>query len=722
MLAAIREECECNTAAAGATTPEDQPSDDGSGPEAGAAAPLATTSSAPALTASDVHVLLDCLALPAHRNEAVAVVKECAVAARLHIDTFAECLEERQRPTTSNASAGPSTASENEQQAWRDAEDHSHSNGADGDETHHAAASTSSFGPSSAISLLSSAQRAFVAAHPLATDPGNGPIPQTIAEQLRLAFPENESPSGLPSLAASASADELGGLLSASEVLIRIDDSDIKRFAAQMLLTLHRHFNDPAAQRRVLRCLAHVALSGGEAPAVPSTAANAVSGDGNAAVSGVGSIPAPALASSLLATLASQSPGGGSLVLCVVLELAADAQQQAQHAQHDVVANATRHAQELAAQRSVVTKAETALRRAQDHVSELESAIARRTAEHAAELAGLASDRKELQAQLRSAEQQVEWVKSERDEERTVRARESRDAAQRLAEAEAQLTRLKATRRDEQKRAQKDRSMLNDRLREMEDACERAEAEAARARGDASLAVSRGEKAAQEARRRIEGAEHAVKQRDAELAAMRNAAAERDAHLRASLEAQRSLEQHLAAERQRVALLTTGAGLETASPGELKTVAGVLEASLRRVNGMLMGPGGDQGNRMSAPLGGVSPGSSKAPGGFRQAPGQQQQPPPPHYSRPMHSLGGHSSLDSMGSLQGSDSGPGGGGGGLFGGPEWGLAAAQNSVSIGHSNNNNNNGRLGGSLGPGQEVDSASMEKLLGLLPSDLLHS
>ena len=671
-----------------------------------------TCSAPPALTIPDVHVLLDCLALPSHRSDAVVTVEKCALAGRLHIETLSECLMERHHSltATSTSHSNSGTAALENDQANKDEES---SSSFEHNEK-------SSIMNSSALSVLSSAQRAFVGAHPLASDPGDGPIPEVIAEQLRLAFPRNESPAGLPSLAASASSDELGGLLAACGVLMHANNPVTNSLAGRVLLTLYRHFKDSSSQRRVLSFLAHVALS-----CAPVTTIS----DGT-------NISASVLTSSLLATLASQSPGGGSLVLSVVLEIAAVAQQKAEHTYQEASTNAARHTQELASQRSAVSKAESAQRRAEEQVSELESAIARRTAEHAAELAGLASDRKELQAQLRSAEQQVEWVKSERDEERTVRARESRDAAQRLAEAEAQLARLKATRRDEQKRSQKDRSVLSDRLREAEDALERIEADAARSRNDASIAVSRAEKSTQEARRRIEAAEHAVKQRDAEIGALRNAAAERDAHLRAVMEAQRSLEQHLAAERQRVAMLTTGAGLEAASPGELKTVAGVLETSLRRVNGMLMGPGGGN-NRVPTPTLGAaaSPGSKGPPGGFRQAPpGQSQAQPnhPPFARPPMHGLGGgHSSLDSMGSLQGSESGGGGGGGGLFGGPEWGLSghsSSVNSINVGGGSMNNGNHshshihNHGGQIAPGQEVDSASMEKLLGLLPSDLLHS
>ena len=68
---------------------------------------------------------------------------------------------------------------------------------------------------------------------------------------------------------------------------------------------------------------------------------------------------------------------------------------------------------------------------------------------------------------------------------------------------------------------------------------------------------------------------------------------------------------------------------------------------------------------------------------------------------------GHSSLDSMGSLQNSETASVG----LFGASDWGLAAA---AAAAHTS--------GGGGGGSGDVDGASMEKLLGLLPSDLLHS
>lgn len=56
-------------------------------------------------------------------------------------------------------------------------------------------------------------------------------------------------------------------------------------------------------------------------------------------------------------------------------------------------------------------------------------------------------------------------MRSERDEERASKSKEGREAAQRATEAEAQLTRLKGQRREDQKRWQKEKTQLAERLK-----------------------------------------------------------------------------------------------------------------------------------------------------------------------------------------------------------------------------------------------------------------
>jgi len=615
-----------------------------------------TNSASILLSVADVHVLLDSLALPVLRDEAVKTIEACASAGRIADGTISECIwhrnanndgEDSKRGTSPNGSCGGGP----EETPPADVP---------------ASGPISRFG---ATGLPSIAQRSFLM-ECLETSrvicSGNLPedaesIPPEVAKHLRLHIKEKSSPSGLPPLADSESADELGGVLAAADTLLLSKSIISKRIAFELLISAFKHA-DPAGQRRVLKSLIQVVLSSPE-QAVPvlmrvSTAAAAADWTSREPPTVDEAAPAAQLASSLIFYMAMQaSAGNNCAALSIVLEAAANSALQVKQIRQAAAAAATKHAQQLSTERSAVSKAKMEVHRAAEQVSDLESQMTRLKAEHRAELAGLASDRKEIQARLRAAEQQVEWVKSERDEERTVRNREAREASQRAADIEAQLTRLKAARLDEQKRFQKEKNGLLEHIREVQEALESAHADVARARNEASMAVSRSEKAMSDARRRAEVSERTVATKDSELASLRAAAAERDALLQTASEIQRKLEQQLASELQRVAMLSSGgAGLS----GRLAQMSPAGKAAYLP--------------------------ASEAP---QQHGSSSQQP----------SLAGHGS---MGSLIG---GPGGSG--LFDPGNWGLdtyAGRPTQAPTGH----------------GQ--DDASMEKLLGLLPSDLLHS
>jgi hypothetical protein len=640
------------------------------------------------LLQADIHVILDCLTLPTLREKAANTLSACAGAGRLDEAVIVACLEARKAagawstmPTTPLPANGGVNYSTN------------------------ASMCSLSSSPAKVFAMApmleSAAQRAFVLAHPLA-DPSEGPMPESIARQLHLRFPDNTSPAGLPNLTTSSavSADELGGLLAAGQALLRIKGIRQKQLGAALFQHAYRLCGDDlSARRRVLSTLAKLALSGREISnfsslQLPDTMPSWSSEETNTPPKPSltvthASTPGHVLAARVLSSLVVDSPESAALMLSVSMETALEASQEAQHAAQEAARLTSQHAQQLADHRSALSKAEAARRKAEDRASELQAQLTRRAAEHRAELAGLASDIKDLQAQLRGAEQQVEWVRSERDEERVVRARENRDAAQRLAESEAQLQRLKVQRRDEQKRALKERSVLMDRLKELEEALEAAECRAARVRNEAEISAARKDKATHEAQRSAEGAARALSLRDAELTSARSRIAELDAQLRTTTDARRRLEQLVSAEQQRMALLTSGAGLQNASRAELETLANVHQAGLRRINAILMASGGASG-ALPSHISSLSP--SKV--AFRSTGMQPQQ------AQNMGGLAGHTSLDSLQALQAESSG--GGSASLFSGADWGLGPRQSSAPV--------------------ATAAPDESSLLGLLPSDLLHS
>lgn len=618
----------------------------------------ATADGAPQLSLADTHVMLDCLSMPSLRDEGVKTLDACVSAGRVDSTVIADCME--QRNTARALHIDPSNAEQPSEPA-----NAPEAGGAEAD----AAAKRTPV-------VSSVAQQIFIAAHPVNDGfmPAEGLAPAT-ASQLQLHFSDNASPSGLPPLALSASADELGGALAAAESLLKAKGPGCQGIGAALFVAAFKYC-PPTHQLRVLQSLVHLAISGPGGPAVCTAAVLSAAKGLNPTADVTNALPSTAasaaqVASFLLSYLTTLFPDNSEMIIRVLLESAATAAQQVQATKQSMATAAQEHAQQLAAERSAATKAKAEARRAAEQLSELETQVARQRAEYQAELAGAASDRKEMQAQLRAAEQQVEWVRSERDEERAVRARESKEAAQRVAEAEAQLARLKATRRDELKRSQKDRAALLDRARELEESAEAAQAEATRLRSESS----RMEKAVADARRRAEGAERSLASKDGEIASLRAAIAERDAQLRVSAEAQQRLQQMLAGEQQRMAMLAGASGL----PNHLGQLSPTGKGPYRQV-GPMQQPGQPQ---------------------------QAQQGPPGMGAHGMASLSAAGSLDSLHSLQGGAPGPSGS---LFSGGSWGLG-----------NHSAGAPRQSSAPAPGQD-DSANMEKLLGLLPSDLLHS
>jgi hypothetical protein len=629
----------------------------GSGSGSGAAAGGAgegAPAPPPRLAAADVAVLLDCLAAPALRPEALSALSAAVGAGCLSANALLAAVE------ALHAGGGEPAA------------------GAEAAEPRRPPASA--------------AQAAFVAAHPAEARGGEGgaAIPPDVAAALRLRFPVAEASGGAAAFASPPSAAELDGLLAAARALLVAKGRPAAKAAgARLYHAVHRLRPAPADRRRLLGELAEAAAGGAPAEALlgaegegdslpPAEGANEVA----AAVAAVPPLPsmsalapASALAAQLLAALGeSGAPGAGREALAAALGAAAAARGAAAEARREAAAAAARAEAAAAAGRAATAAAEAAHDRARRRASEAEAELSRARAEHSAEVSGAASGRREQQAAARALEQQVEWVRAERDEERAARARDSREGKERLAEAEAALARLKTTRRDEQKRIAKEARAAGERAREAEEAAARAEAEAGRLRGDAG-AAARAERAAGDARRRAEAAERALAERDAELAAARAGAAATDARLRAALEA-------AAAAEGRAVAAAAGADLEAAPVAEIEAAARAADAALRRANALLA-------RRGRPAVGGATPAARAAPAS-------------PAAALPLGAAAGLESASSLASLAPAGSG------GLFAGGGWGLGGA------------------GGGLGaPGADAAAAgdaSMEKLLGLLPSDLLHS
>ena len=216
--------------------------------------------------------------------------------------------------------------------------------------------------------------------------------------------------------------------------------------------------------------------------------------------------------------------------------------------------------------------------------------------------------------------------------------------------------------------------------------------------------------------------------------------------LRGQADAARKFELRLSEELARTATLMHGAGLEAASAEELEAVGRLHDQGLRRANSLLAKRGrpglGDFARAASPALGmQTTPANSAtaspvaAKPSFRSSLGHPQHQQHPQQLRPPQSpqLGGMASaglhhpalsasvsgpqlsLDSLGSLGASAS--------LFGGANWGMHSMgqplqQQQQDAGAAAAH----RRSQSEAAGRAMDAANMERLLGLLPSDLLHS
>lgn len=711
--------------------------------EAGAAAEPANTgaaASAPAVAAPaqlchvDMDVLADCLSLAALRPAAAQCTQRCIASGALPGERFADAVA--RRVMHARLAAG-------------------------GDPAEPATAQLEAAPPAPA----SAAQRAFLEAHPMggnnaeAGEP-RGSMPAALAAQLGLHFPVEVTLAGLPPLPPGgasagddAEPDELGGLLGTAEAALQrasaLGGGEAGEaagrsldFATRLYRALFESYRDDASRAAVLRMLARRA----------ATAPSGRPGSPQAARQG----QVAGAAAALLLSLAEAHEGAGRLALEAALEVALEGAVQADATRAGLSAAESRHAAALAAERAAAARADRRVRGAEERAAELDARLARTSAEHAAELANRASDAKEQTAKARALEQQVEWVRSERDEERTARAKDASKAEQRVAEAEAQLARLRTTRRDDQKKAQRDRTVLADRVRELEEGMARAEADAARMRADAAAATARAERNALLLLRRAEAAERALAERAAESSRLRAACVELEAKVQAQAGATAGLERALARSVAQHAPApetpATGSQLEAAarmaqeqgmlraasamlshrtqhgSPGATPVLSGATSPATASLTASPVAPK-QQPSGAYRPLQGMqgaprSPLQGSAPLGV---PGQRASGPAQH-AELMQGLRGtqqrmemmqhaqqhaqHAAIVGGGSLFGAASSPWAVGGGLGGLGGQAQQAQQRAQQVPQAEVASSPGGM----------DAAAMERLMGLLPSDLLHS
>lgn len=471
--------------------------------------------------------------------------------------------------------------------------------------------------------------------------------------------------------------DDLGGLLAVGHRLLlehhrnpNLRLVDMGRSIFQAAFEVYK--NDERGRQRVLSKLARVGLSGLDR-----------TGNGDSDIQTVVCTILASFESPTVDIIKSTFDIAGSLI------------RAHQTAEAQISAAVSRQVEELAAQRAATVRAETAEKKIAEAMTEIETQINRQAAEHRAQVAGLNSDIRDLQAKVRASEQQMEWIRSERDDERALRTKEQKEAAQRESELEAQLNRLKISRRDEQKKAAREKSTLADRVRELEDSLERINSEA-------SMAANRNERALLELRQRLEIADKTLHSKGLEISTLQSAIKERDRQLQAALEAQRSLEQVLGVERQRTAAIMASHRSSREGPQAIGALLGQPK-----------GPTGafhSRGRDMQPVADGIFSGG-----------GNQIQ-----LTHSAH----HGSLDSvMNPLTAASSDRESSMDGTSGLHAGGLFGPASLVNWGQNNNHNSNGLIGAPnsasssfVAGQQDENAATIERLLGLLPSDLLHS
>ena len=706
------------------------------------------------LVLADIHVILDCLSRALLSKKAARTLCTCTEAGILGPSTFIRCLERRKTSAfhlPSSSGAMPS---------------------ASGDDV---TASIVSKAVSS-VSMdtkelrrndlsarspkeMSVAQRMFILSHP-GTDPFNGEMPRGMAHRLGLLLDHSlfwsvTSTGRLTQREDEGMADELDGFLMASEMLLCSGGVESKRIGLIFVQKLHHlAANDVETRRRIVKFLAELAFSefskgeGGEDGAKcwslrvggrtdereDGSSTETMNGrhgslksvdDISDIVSEVATTSGGELAYRLLSYLgaapekeesaAGSSSASSQLIVSVLFDLVSKVARKADDVDRERARAAQQHAEKMSQERASAEKLKATLNKTEEKLVELQSKMARREAELHAELAGVVSDRRGLQAQVRTMEQQLEWVKSERDEERSIRARENREFQQRLEESDAQLQRLKTARRDEQRRVQKDKNLLMEKIKALEDTVGAAESRATAISREAELASSRKDKLLSESKRRMETAEQKCSAQETELIAVKRRDRELEMQLRAALEAKGSLERRLQAEQQRLSLILTGVGLQNLPRSELEALIGMYESGLHRANSMLMSTTRTDRGHMPGSANPVptADGSSLRPQLGALSPTKIPYRPGALQAQGIDRLSAHKSLESMQGMGMEETSTncngdhasdvavataGGGNGSLFGVSDWNIRDMRIPTSA-------------------TNPDESS---LLGLLPSDLL--
>lgn len=361
-------------------------------------------------------------------------------------------------------------------------------------------------------------------------------------------------------------------------------------FAAPLYGMLFR-LGDGAARETTLHAVIQHAFQGcmgPSQPSKPSTAASSKKGgskkdvhanaNANATHSSNNVAQAAVVAreyADLATALVQEHTALGPVALRAALDAAQRCGQQALDAERQLRdADAARTAA-LAELQQRLTQSEADRDAARAQCRRLTADADARAAEFRAELATQATARRELQERLGQLEGQAEWTRGEHQEAAAAWAREKRELCQKVKDAELMLSRLKTQKRDEGKRAIKERSSLAEKMSAVE-----AQAAAALQEADAAREALRAAHAEREA------ANARADQAEATAAAAKAHAAQLQALAAQQADKVLQLQSMSLSSPRGDALASLGPSLVGMSPRELDATAAELERVLVQARGL----------------------------------------------------------------------------------------------------------------------------------------
>ena len=400
--------------------------------------------------------------------------------------------------------------------------------------------------------------------------------------------------------------DELDGFLEVSEMLLNGKGKEEKKIGTVIIQEMY-DLADWESRLHILRFLAQKSLSGLNSNGMNCDISNGIlsindvrdfvyrflEGDVEMNQSSFESnlmISAPLLAFQLLIQLgfiSRKQDQRSALPVAVLYEICFKLLDKMEHLETEKRDIVDLKEKESSQGKSDIEKLKSALGKAEEQINVLEMKCMRQDAELRAELAGAVSDKKRLQNQLRGLEQQLDWMKFERDEERSIRTRENMELQRLIDEAEAQVQRLKTSRREDQKKAQKDKSALLDKLQILEDSLEAAELRSSSISREAENVSMKKDELLFEMRRRAETAEHNLSMQAAKLLTMKRHNNELEMQLNSAISTKKSLEDILASEQKRMALIFDGSGVQELSQRDLQVLLGIYQDGMRRIHSLI---------------------------------------------------------------------------------------------------------------------------------------